>query len=487
VNEHTDPTRRHAARNAPARTPGEREPPNDHAAEVAVLGALMIAPEMLPMVRGVLDGPRDFHDVTHATIYGAMLAIADRAQHIDVVSMAAELRRHDHLNTIGGAARLVELTDTIPTTAFLDEHSRVVAELAVARRVLAAAERIVADGYAGRIEPALYPAKATAALAEAARGVGAKGVVDIEAVCAEAFDALLSGGSASPPAVSAVAALDDAVRVRGPQLVILAARPAMGKSALALQYAVATATAGRRVLFVSQEMRPAELIARALVGDAGLDGADFARGVMPTDAHAQLVQAADRFVRLPIAFTRALDVSAEEVASEALRQHSVGPLGLVVIDYLTLLRKPKADREDLAVGAMTRRLKLLAMELGCPVLVLAQLNRKCDERPDKRPHLSDLRQSGDVEQDADVVLFVYRDEVYDPSSKDKGIAELIARKVRGGRPCTVRVGFDGPRTRFHDLPGYVPTTVAPAPLVSRVEPVDHWQDDTGPSEGDASW
>jgi replicative DNA helicase len=127
------------------------------------------------------------------------------------------------------------------------------------------------------------------------------------------------------------------------------------------------------------------------------------------------------------------------------------------------------------------------MELGCPVMVLAQLNRKCDERPDKRPHLSDLRQSGDVEQDADVVVFVYRDEVYDPGSKDKGIAELIARKVRGGRPCTVRVGFDGPRTRFHDLPGYTSTTVAPTPLVSRVEPAEHWQDDTGPSEEDAPW
>lgn len=487
MNEHTDPTRRHAARSAPARTPGEREPPNDHATEVAVLGALMLAPEMLSTVRGILDGPRDFYGVAHATIYAAMLAIADRSQHIDVPSMAAELRRHDHLNTVGGAARLVELTDTIPTTAFLDEHARVVAELAVARRVLAAAERIVADGYAGRIEPALYPSKSIEALAAAGRGAGAKGVVTLDAVCAEAFDALVSGGSASPPAVSAVAALDDAVRLRGPQLVIIAARPAMGKSALALQYAVATAATHRRVLFVSQEMRPAELIARALIADTTLDADEMARGVMPHDAGAQLTAAANRIERLPIAFTRALDVSAEEVASEALRQHASAPLGLVVIDYLTLLRKPRADREDLAVGAMTRRLKLLAMELGCPVMVLAQLNRKCDERPDKRPHLSDLRQSGDVEQDADVVVFVYRDEVYDPNTKDKGIAELIARKVRGGRPCTVRVGFDGPRTRFHDLPGYVTTTAAPAPLVSRAEPVEHWQDDTYPSEEDAPW
>jgi replicative DNA helicase len=228
------------------------------------------------------------------------------------------------------------------------------------------------------------------------------------------------------------------------------------------------------VLVVSQEMRPAELIARALVADTTLSPDDVARGILPADAHAQFARAADRIAGLPVVFTRALDVSAEEVASEALRQHARAPLGLVVIDYLTLLRKPKADREDLAVGAMTRRLKLLAMELGAPVLVLAQLSRKCEERPDKRPYLSDLRQSGDIEQDADVVLFVYRDEVYNPSSKDAGVAELIARKVRGGRPCTVRVGFDGPRTRFYDLGG-VPVR-SPAP---------QWEpDDRGESSQD---
>jgi replicative DNA helicase len=253
-----------------------------------------------------------------------------------------------------------------------------------------------------------------------------------------------------PQSPSGVGTLDKAVRLRGPQLVILAARPAMGKSALALQYAIATARTGRAVLFVSQEMRPAELVSRALLASAGLRAEDVERGV-DAKQHAALLAVAETLTTLPIAFTRALDVSADDVAAEALRQHARAPLGLVVIDYLTLLRKPKADREDLAVGAMTRRLKLLAMELGCPVLVLAQLNRECEKRPDKRPHLSDLRQSGDVEQDADVVLFVYRDEVYKPDTKDPGIGEIIARKVRAGSPGTVRLGWDGPATRFYDL------------------------------------
>lgn len=443
----------------PSGRPRDRhEPPHDETIERALLGACILSTKArlraLPLVKA-----EDFYLGAHRTLWEVLTTVRGDA---DVTILATALRARAEYNAIGGAQWVAELTDGVQSVAHVEAHARTIAALAAVRRTQDAARLVIAQGYGLRavVDCSDYLAGAVRALSAAGRGPVAGGMVGVfdvlEAVLRDVEASAQGRASSSPPIPSGCHDLDRAVRVQGGQLVIVAARPGMGKTSLAMQYALGAARAGVRTLVFSHEMTPGELMLRLLGGRCGVSVADVRDGRMPDGAFERMLVEADAIAGLPLRFNKVMDLSADDVCAEVHRQHAEAPVGLVVIDYLQLLRRPDADRADLAIGQMTRALKLLAVTIGAPVVLLSQLNRGCESRPDKRPLMSDLRESGSIEQDADVILMIYRDEVYNQSTKDRGVAEVIARKVRAGAPGTVRLGFDGARTAFHDLVPYAP-------------------------------
>jgi replicative DNA helicase len=402
--------------------------------------------------------PESFYARANETVFAAMLALAARGQPIDVITLAAALRPGDRIAAVGGAQYLGELTDAVPTVAHVEEHARIVADCALVRRVELAA----------------------GSLMEAVRG--GEGVARLRELAAAALDAVGDGGAARGPRSFADLAEEfyahiEAVAARGPgidgvttglpaldallaglhddELVVVGARPAMGKSALGLQMAMAaTRATGKPALCFSVEMGALSLFARAACGAARVDSTALRHGLLDRDAFDRLVAAVSELAALPVYIDDGAGTTVHDVRARSLAMKARRGLCLVEIDYLQLLAAAASRRDDnreQEVSGMSRGLKSLARELHVPVVALSQLNRGVDKRPDKRPVPSDLRESGALEQDADVVMFIYRDEVYNRDTTDRGVAEIIVTKQRHGPTDTVRVRWEGAFTQFAHL------------------------------------
>lgn len=399
-----------------------------------------------------LVSPEDFYAPRHATILEAIIRIHARGEPVDLVTLGAELRAMDRLNAVGGPQYLGELTDGTITTANVSAHAAIVSDLAVRRRHVDAARRIAA--YAldhGGDELAAFAARV---LREAAPKVSQK--VSTAPEVALALYQRITRPRAQAEAETAsvrtgLPTLDEALTLGDGRLYVIAARPAMGKSALAGQMAhnVADGRSGT-VIFFAEEMPTVEVAHRDVAGRAGVNVRSAERGDLMEDGLAAYIEELNRFDKRSIVYDDTPRVSIEHIEAVCQRYAAQGRVALVVVDYLQLLSMPKAERHALAVGEVTSRLKALAKSLGCPVIAVSQLNRECEGRPDKRPVLADLRDSGSVEQDADGVLFIYRDEVYKRDSKDKGVAEIIIAKQRNGPTGTVKLRWRAEQVRFED-------------------------------------
>lgn len=439
-----------------------RVPPHNLDAEISVLGSVLIDNDQLsnPVV-SQLDGG-DFYRDGHRKIWNCLAklrgVIGSNGQPgpVDLTTLGEELLRRGQLDEVGGLSYLIGLGEQTPTAAYAEHYARIVLEKAHLRRLISFGGRLMAAAYTG--EQPLEDIDALASQApqfELAREGLVSITDDLESVLQQAQD-----GSGPQGAPTGLADLDREIGgLEAGRLYVLAARPGFGKTALAFQMAAHVASTWGRVLGFSLEMPTEEISARLVCSDARVDLARFSearRGksdVLSVHDWDRLGDARKRLAGARLDMLARPGLKLQELLDTVRREHARDPLALFVLDYVQLVQVSGKAGENAVqrVTLISNALKALAMELGIPVLALAQLSRAVEQRPNHRPLLSDLRESGSLEQDADVVVFIYREEMYDKSTDQQGVAEIIIGKQRNGPTGTVKVQYLSRFTRFTNL------------------------------------
>lgn len=432
-------------------------PPHDERAEIALIGSVLLEGGISKLSEPVDVAPRDFYLRRHALLWEALAHLEAQGLPADLVTIHEELSRRGQLDEAGGLTYLAGIQGEVPSSAYAAHYARIVQEKSTLRQLIHAAHRLAGACYEAEkpLEELLSQAAQLSAVGGMNTGAGVRSI-------AESADELLDeilNGTRERGLDTGLRDLNEKLNGLEPgRLYILAARPSMGKSALAMQMGLTAARQGHRVLGFSLEMPDSEITARLLSQESrvGLEAITESRtaGGKRLDARAaERVVAAHRAIRqLPFYFSDRSNLSLDEMMREIRREHARAPLGLVIIDYLQLLSVPDSESNLTAkTTRISQSLKRLARDLNIPVLCLSQLNRDVEKRVNRRPLPSDLRDSGSIEQDADVIIFIYRDEKYDENSADAGTAELIVAKQRSGPTGMVRVAFNGHFVKFQDL------------------------------------
>ncbi len=458
-----------------------RVPPSDLDAEAAVLSSILLSSEAFDAVQEILS-PEHFYVDANRRVYEAILDLADKNRRVDIVSVAGYLRDRQRLDQIGGTPYLAQLVDATPAVAHVDDHARTIREKWRVRSLIATCQRFAAEGYGDCGDIQEFVDEAEQAIFALARVKSESDIVPVRDAIQGAFvtlsEARQRGGGVTGFSTG-FAELDRRTSgLHKGDLYIVAARPGMGKTSFVLNIASNVAApklvstgvpgappiekSGDGVAVFSLEMPREQLAARLLSSEARVNMASLRSGQVTADDWNKLTDAAARMGRLPLWLDDTPAISLVDLRAKLrrlqaeLRRHPDGPkdIGLVAIDYLQLMsgRKGVTSREQ-EISEISRGLKQLAKEMGVPVMALSQLNRSVETRntKDKRPQLSDLRESGAIEQDADAIMFIYRDEYYFEDSPHKGQAEIIVAKQRNGPTGTVRVKFTDSITRFENL------------------------------------
>jgi replicative DNA helicase len=438
-------------------------PPQNVEAEASVLGAILIQEQALDRVLiDVRLRGDDFYRGRHAVIYRAMLRLKEKAtpEPVDALTVSEELTRSGELEEAGGTAYVHSLPSLVPAVGNAAHYARIVKDNALLRRVLDTTRAIQEQVVARRGEPRELVDQAEAALYRVAHEDRSGDLRSIEDVLHDELDKLervSREGIALTGTPSGFRDLDDLTGGFQPgNLIVLAARPAMGKSALVTNMAEnAAVDHGRPVALFSLEMSETELAQRFIASQAKLNGDDLRKGRVKPDRWPKVVKATQKLASAPLYVDDSSDIGIHELRAKARRLHSRHPLGLLIVDYLQLMRPEDSSVNRVEqVAQMSRGLKILARELHIPVIAVSQLSRAVEARPDKRPLLSDLRESGAVEQDSDVVIFIYRDEYYHRGESERpGEADLIVSKHRNGPIGEVVLTF---LERFPKFANYIP-------------------------------
>ena len=399
-----------------------------------------------------------FYRQSHGRIFEAMLALYERSEPIDEITVTAELRSRGHLEMVGGAAVIAELTERLATAANVSYHAQIVRDRALTRRLIQAATQIVSQGYegAGSVEDLIDQAESQ--IFEITSQKQARDFAPIREVVRDAFKLITQLYERQDPitgVATGYADLDNMTSGLQPSdLIIVAGRPSMGKTAFALGLAQNVAVHSKQPAAVfSLEMSKEQLAMRMLCSEARIDSQRLRAGIARDREWPRLAKAAGDLSEAPLYIDDTGSISILEMRAKARRLQAEVGLGLIVVDYLQLMRGRRSGDEgrEREISEISRGLKALAKELSVPVVALSQLNRSLEQRADKRPMLSDLRESGAIEQDADVICFVYRDEYYNADSEDKGVAEIIIGKQRNGPTGVVKLRFFREFTRFESL------------------------------------
>jgi len=441
-------------------------PPHSVEAEQSVIGALLLENEALDKIADILFA-NDFYRHDHKAIFQHIAKLIEHNRPADIVTVAESLESTAELSGVGGIAYLGALAQSTPTAANIRRYAEIVHERAVMRQLVVVGSGIAESAYLpnGRNAEQLLD-EAEAKIFQIAEGgkKSTQGFVDIKILLpqvADRIDYLYSRDN--PSDVTGVPTgftdLDSMTSgMQGGDLIIVAGRPSMGKTAFSLNIAENVALDTKLPVAVfSMEMGGTQLAMR-MIGSVGrLDQHRMRNGNLEDEDWEKLTTALGKLNEAPIFIDEGAGLSSFDVRARARRLHrQTGKLGLIVIDYLQLMSAPagkQGENRATEISEISRSLKALAKELDCPVVALSQLNRSVEQRPDKRPVMSDLRESGAIEQDADVILFIYRDEVYNPDSPDKGTAEIIIAKQRNGPIGRVRLTFMGQHTRFESYAG----------------------------------
>lgn len=440
-------------RSAPARV-SARVPPHNLHAEESLLGALLLSREVVGQVAEAGLIVDHFYKPAHQHVYSAIRGLMATGQPVDVVTVADELRRDGLLDDIGGAAFLMELQNATPAISNAGRYSKIVQDTAVLRRMISVASDIAELAYSEPDDVTKALDEAETKVFEVAEDRVVDSTVPLTDLLPVAMDKLQENfdrGDSITGTATGFNDLDEIMSGLQPStLNIIGARPAMGKTAFGLGIATHIAMTSRKpVLFFSLEMGHAELTQRILSSEARVDSQKLRTGRLLDNDWTKIGKAINR-LEVPLFLDDNPRVTVMEIRAKARRMKARhGGLGLIVIDYLQLMGGgASAENRQLEVSEISRGLKILARELEVPIIALSQLSRNLESRGDKRPMLADLRESGSLEQDADVVMFLYRDEVYNRESPDKGAAEVIIAKHRSGPTGVVRLVFNGAYTRF---------------------------------------
>jgi replicative DNA helicase len=435
-------------------------PPHSIEAEQSVLGAILLSERALYSLV-IEEGlkPEDFYRRRHQLIYEAMLALYAESEPIDVLTVTEQLRSSSALEEAGGQAAVDGLAASVPAAGNARHYARIVREHSLLRRLIATTYDIQTsvaqqDGDAREIVE-----RAERLMLEVAHDDRQKDFRSIEEILHDEIDKLhrLSlEGTALTGTPSGFKDLDEMTGGFQPgNLVIIAARPSMGKSALVCNIAEnATIQHQRPVALFSLEMSETELAQRFVASQARIKGDDLRKGRVAENKWPKILEASQRLASAPLFVDDSSDMSLLEIRAKSRRLHQQHGLGMIIVDYLQLLRADgRIENRVEQIGQMSRGLKILARELQCPVLALSQLNRGVEQRTDKRPVLSDLRESGSIEQDADLVAFIYRDEYYDKESEREGEADIIIAKHRNGAIGEVTLTFQKEYPKFLNYAG----------------------------------
>lgn len=445
-------------RNTPKKPLSAKIPPQNVDAEVSLIGAILIDEDVLANVSENLK-PHDFYDKRHSAIFDGMLRLYERHQPVDLLTLTDELQRKDELDLVGGSAYLSELTNMVPTSAHADAYADIVSQKAIRRRLIKASTDIAELGYDDDKNTQELLEQAEAELFSVSDQSIRQDLVSLEQILTESFDRMeelhrdknqLRGVRTGWQDLDNITA-----GLQRSDLIILASRPAMGKTTLVTNLAYNVATkADQAVLFFSLEMSKEQLVDRMLADAAGVDAWNIRTGNLSDQDFEKLSKAMGEMAEAPVFIDDTPGMTVLEMRTKARRLAHTRPLGLVIVDYLQLMqgsgRRNDGNRVQ-EVGEISRGLKLIARELNVPVVALSQLSRSVESRSPQIPMLSDLRESGSIEQDADIVMFIYREAYYNPETDRENITDLIIAKHRNGPTGKIELYFHPERLRFMSL------------------------------------
>jgi replicative DNA helicase len=434
----------------------ERTPPHDLAAEQCVLGGMMLSKDAISDVLDVIKA-HDYYRPAHQLLHEVILDLYGRGEPADAVTVAAELTKRGDIARMGGAPYLHTLIASVPTAANAGYYARIVRERAILRRLVEVGTRIVQLGYSGDGDASDLVDRAEAEVYGVTDRRVSEDYLPLSEIMPGALDEIEAigsrGGSLSgvPTGFADLDALTNGLHAG--QMIVIAARPAMGKSTLALDVCRAAAIqAGMTSVLFSLEMSRNEITMRLLSAEARVPLQAMRTGQLSDDDWTRLARRMSEVVDAPLYIDDSPNMSMMEIRSKCRRLKQRNDLRLVVVDYLQLMSSPKrVENRQQEVSDLSRSLKLLAKELNVPVVALAQLNRGPELRGDKKPLLADLRESGSIEQDSDVVILLHREDVYERESPRAGEADLHVAKHRNGPTTTVTVAFQGHYSRFVDM------------------------------------
>lgn len=434
-------------------------PPQNIDAEMSLLGAVLIDEEVLADVTEHIT-PKDFYDKRHHAIYSGMLRLYERHKPVDLLTLTDELKKKDELEAIGGSAYLTELTNYVPTSAHATSYAEIVAQKAVRRRLIKASAQIGEMGFQEDSTTQELLEMAEAELFSVSDQSLKQDLVSIESILTESFDRIeeLHRNKGQLRGIrTGYRDLDEKTAgLQRSDLIILAARPAMGKTTLVTNLAYNVATISKLpVLFFSLEMSKEQLVDRMLTDASGVDSWNIRTGNLSDDDFSKISEAMGEMAEAPIFIDDTPGLSVLEMRTKARRAAHDQPLGLIIVDYLQLMQSSNTNYNGNRVqeiSEISRGLKLIARELNVPLIALSQLSRAVESRTPPIPMLSDLRESGSIEQDADLVTFIYRPGYYEPDNPEvQNITDLIIAKHRNGPVGKIQLYFHPERMRFMSL------------------------------------
>jgi len=431
-------------------------PPQNLEAEASLLGSILLDSESLINIADIVSA-EDFYDERHGHTYAAIMQLYDRHRPIDVLTVSNRLKEESLLKEAGGSAYLTELVNGVPTAAHAQHYAEIVAHKATLRRLINAAEDITKLGYDEAQPMQNVLEQSEQRLFQVSQRSLKQDVISLENLLAESFERLdeLHKDKGSIRGVpTGFYDIDNMLAGLQPSdLIILAARPSMGKTSLAMNIAQNIATQQKvPVLFFSLEMSKEQLVDRLLAAEANIDAWALRTGRLHDEDFERLGHAMGSLSEAPIYIDDTPSITGLEMRTKARREHQKHPLGLIVVDYLQLMSGTSGtDNRVQEISEISRSLKAIARELNVPIIALSQLSRSVEQRSPQIPQLSDLRESGSIEQDADVVLFIYREDYYNPETERQNLADLFIRKHRNGPTGSVELYFNKDRVQFQSL------------------------------------
>ena len=433
-------------------------PPHSLEAEQAVLGGLMLDNNGFDDVSEIVTDV-DFYRRDHRLIYSAMFQLAEQAKPFDVITLGEILDNSGVLDQAGGMAYLAELAKNTPSASNIKAYAEIVRDRSVLRQMIQVSNEIAESAFDPQGRPTSQlldeaERKVFAIAEQGAKKGGPQGIKAILKSTVDKIDELFSNEEALTGLSTGFTDLDAMTSGLQPSdLVIVAARPSMGKTTFSMNLVEnAIIRTGKPALVFSMEMPSESIVMRMLSSLGRIDQTRIRSGKLEEEDWPRFNSAISMLAEQKLFIDDQGGLSPVEVRARARRvARDVGEIGMILVDYLQLMQVPGSESRVAEISEISRSLKGLAKEMNCPVVALSQLNRSLEQRPNKRPVMSDLRESGAIEQDADVIMFIYRDEVYNPDTEDKGVAEIIIGKQRNGPIGSLRLAFLGKYTRFEDL------------------------------------